>query len=386
MASPGLSSASTTASSNLHHGGSGSSSSARGSRPPTGERPSSASRPPTATSGRIAAPSPGESTPRSRASPEVPEEQGGLFDAPQIEPVENLSGENGNEVYTVLRPIDVLEGPHSAAIRHLDDDAVDLTLGDVLASSLGADWQLDRKDVNGPHGSQWPPNVSASYWVGTDVGRIIFAPLLEGDAFDLAEPGQYHQKVGEKWINWPANKIADAPRNTGGFHCCCIDTGQPNTRWDLVAKLSDFGLVLGRSTGLRVEFAALIRSDAEALVASLGDHDECRGLVVVERNMLLPQGTVLIADSAEISGEPCSQGASDVATGMGAGYYPVLVSHDDQRRVCRITTVFHESRLKKVCRRFPPGLDLGLDASRPVTRDSTLSASEIQLGVDEVLS
>lgn len=227
-----------------------------------------------------------------------------------------------------------------------------LRLEDIY-EGLVQPWLLDRRDVNSSHGSIWDDHLRADYWVSCDSGHTCFAPLLSADngrPCAFAEQGQFHREVGGVW-----RSCERSPGNAGGFHCGVVDTGQAMTTWTLVAKLADFGLVLGREAGLRVEMAALVRDDCEALVGSNGPNDECRSLFLVDR-FLLPTGRVLIADAAD-AGEDNIDGPS-VPAGIGSGYFPVLLSRDQFGQVCRISVVFHPSRARKVCRTFPPGLEM----------------------------
>lgn len=226
----------------------------------------------------------------------------------------------------------------------------DLRLDDIYGG-LVMPWQVDRKDVNQPHGSEWDADLSPDFWVSTDTGKVCFAPVPEVGGGALREVGQHYKEVGGDWRLFP--NTAEAPGNIGGFHACCARTSQTGTAWTLVAKLSDFGLVLGRDAGLRVEFAALVRDDCEAILASVGSHDECRSLFCVEQ-VVLPTGRLLLGDPAECTTGDGFDGPA-VPSGMGAGYYPVFISRDAEQQVCRITVAFHPDRAGKVCKRFPPG-------------------------------
>lgn len=288
----------------------------------------------------------------------------------------------------------------------------DLRLDDVY-QGLAMPWQIDRRDVNGPHGNGFDAvaapalegDLASDFWVSTDTGKLCFAPVSgPGSATQASEPGQYYRKVDGIWQRCVA--LADTPGNVGGFHCCCIDTLQPGTDWALVAKLSDFGIVLGRDSGLRVEFAALVRNDCEGLVASGGLHDECRSLFLVDQ-VTLPSGRVVIADAAELlelgSQSPLTNGdrmaTSDqrcvvftgaegdldgpvAPTGVGAGYYPVLVSRDADKRICRITVCYHPARVARVCRHFPPAeleTSVALDDTASDEESSASSTSSVKL-------
>lgn len=272
-------------------------------------------------------------------------------------PMQRSEPVKGPETYTLLRPDEIFSGPRSAQIRRVEDDVVDLRLDDIY-SALALPWQVDRKDVNAPHGTQWGSRIAPDYWVSSDSGRICFAPAPTGEA--LAGAGQHHKAIGDEWSCY--SDAADAPGNDGGFHCCTIDVGMPEEQWTLVAKLADFGVVLGRESGLRVEFSALVRSGSEALIASLGAHDECRSLFLVEE-LTLPAGMLLVADPAECADHNVDGPA--VPSGLGAGCYPVFVSRDEEGAICRITCVCHASRASKVSRHFPPRFSTG--DSRPAS-------------------
>lgn len=314
-------------------------------------------------------------------SPRVSDEQGSTWKAtkPQLRRSPSVKSADAapiREAYALFRPEEVLSGRQSAKLRRLEEDVVDLRLDDVY-SALSNPWQLDRNDVNGPHSSgEWTDGVSPEYCVSSDTGRICFAPV---SGRSETVQGQYHKTVTESWRSF--TQQSEAPGNVGGFHGCCIDTGQPGTRWILVARLADFGMVMGREAGLRVEFAALVRNDCEALVASVGQHDECRSLFCVDE-LCLPSGRLLLADPAELPslGTSSRQAAgsadeeeeeeeevsvSTVPCGLGAGYYPVVASRDKDNRICRVSLVFHPSRMAKICLRFPP--EISSPRSRPAS-------------------
>lgn len=261
----------------------------------------------------------------------------------------------GPETYTLFRPEEVLSGDRSTQIRRLEADMAELCLDDVYGG-LTLQWQIDRNDVNEPHGNQWNFELAVpDLWVSTDTGKVCFAPVAAKSKLAVSEAGQHHKEVGGEWCHF--TDVEQAPGNLGGFHCCCVDTLQPGTDWTLVAKLADFGLVLGREAGLRVEFAALVRNNCEAIIASLGAHDECRSLFSVGQ-VSLPSGKIMIADPAEVLN---SEGQEDcdglaVPSGMGAGYYPIFVSRDTDQKICRVTVVFHSDRAAKVSKHFPPVL------------------------------
>lgn len=313
--------------------------------------------------GRIRAPSPAR-TPTPRVATPTSGEQGEpVLVGEEMDnfwgsvPVQRSEPVRGPETYTLFRPDEIFCGPRSAQIRRLEEDVVDLRLDDIY-SALVLPWQVDRKDVNCPHGTQWDSKLTPDYWVSSDSGRLCFAPAPVGEA--LSGAGQYHKAVGEEWSCYSG--ASDAPGNDGGFHCCTIDAGAPGDEWTLVAKLADFGVVLGRESGLRVEFSALVRSDSEALIASLGSHDECRSLFLVEQ-LRLPAGMLLVADPAELA-ESTVDGPA-VPSGLGAGCYPVFVSRDEEGAICRITCACHDSRALKISRHFPPILSAG--DSRPAS-------------------
>ncbi|CAE7905676.1 STR6, partial [Symbiodinium necroappetens] len=272
------------------------------------------------------------------------------------------------ERYALFGPAEVL-GERSSDLRRIDPSVVGMSFDEVF-SSMESPWHLDRRDINQSHSCDWPP-AEPDYWCSSDAGKICFIPVPEGLQ---CRPGQYHKAVGEGWQHF--SHISRAPGNVGGFHSCCIDTAQPGSSWTLVARLADFGLVLGRDAGVRVEFAALVRDGAESLVASVGAHDECRSLFLVDK-VQLDTGKLLLADPADAadfddgrtnSAVPASSDAQDslgsepydgldgpaVPSGLGAGYYPVILSQDSLQRICRVTVVFHPSRLPKVSRNFPP--------------------------------
>eukprot|EP00929_Paragymnodinium_shiwhaense_P014721 TRINITY_DN122678_c0_g1_i1.p1 TRINITY_DN122678_c0_g1~~TRINITY_DN122678_c0_g1_i1.p1 ORF type:complete len:371 (+),score=64.53 TRINITY_DN122678_c0_g1_i1:105-1217(+) len=272
----------------------------------------------------------------------------------------------GPEAFSVFSPKEVLSGRLSARLRRLEPDVVELRLDDIYGS-MAPPWQLDRQDINGPHGTSWASSLEPDFWVSTDTGKLCFAPAQD------AQAGQYHKAD----ISWQCfTDASEAPGNAGGVHGCCIDTQLPNSQWTLVAKLADFGLALGRDAGVRVEFAALVRNDCDALIASMGVHDECRSLFMVEQ-IELPSGRVLIVDPAELNtaavGSTGFQADGPaVPSGLGAGYFPVIVSRDESQRCCRITVVFHPTRAAKVCRSFPPVLP---SVEAPAAASSSAAAS-----------
>eukprot|EP00931_Biecheleriopsis_adriatica_P068339 TRINITY_DN42309_c0_g1_i1.p1 TRINITY_DN42309_c0_g1~~TRINITY_DN42309_c0_g1_i1.p1 ORF type:complete len:306 (-),score=59.49 TRINITY_DN42309_c0_g1_i1:319-1236(-) len=296
------------------------------------------------TPGRSATPerssTPGRAPSVASDSPRVSDEQGSTWGAGAVLRRSSSKGSNGllgsGESYALFRAAEVLQGVQSAKIRRVEDDIADLYLDDIYSAS-DAPWQLDRRDINGPHSSgDLPKDWLPDFWVSSDAGKVCFAPVEGG-----CPPGQYHKHVDGDWQRWATAE--GAPGNVGGFHGCCIDTGQPGSQWTLVARLADFGLVMGRDAGLRVEFAALVRNDCEALVASVGVHDECRSLFCVDE-VLLPSGKLLLADPAELPGLGAASGAAQdppideaqeampvgdgpaVPCGLGAGYYPVMLS------------------------------------------------------------
>lgn len=257
----------------------------------------------------------------------------------------------------------------SVNLRRLDAIAVEMLFEDAYAL-LTPDWYLDRRDVNQPHSSEWP-FFSPDFWCSSDSGKVCFLPVSDALA-ELVLPGQYHKAVGEDWRCYDA---LGRPGNVGGFHGCCVDTGQPGSDWTLVARLADFGWVLDRAAGIRVEFAALVRNDSENLVASLGAHDECRALFRVA-DVRLPTGKLLLLDPADVnefggwrlpdrnaSLDLLVEDGPAVPTGLGAGYYPVVLSSDSSQSVCRISMAFHPTRASKIPKTFPPCLQPG--QSRP---------------------
>lgn len=265
---------------------------------------------------------------------------------------------DARETYALFTPQEVFESEQSAQLRRLDPSMAELQLDDVFRA-LVQPWQIDRKDVNGPHGNDWGQQHHADYWVSSDTGQVCFA-AVPSDGLESCAVGQHFKDADSRsWRHYTGHD--PAPGNEGGFHSCCIDVGhsRDGVNWTLVAKLSDFGLVLGKQAGLRVEFAALVRDDSEALIASLGSHDECRSLFFVER-MPLPTGRVVLVDPAELSSHCGAAGTSEpldgpaVPSGVGAGYYPVVLSKDASGRVCRITAVFHPERVSRISKRFPP--------------------------------
>lgn len=244
------------------------------------------------------------------------------------------------ERYALFRAEEILR---STDLRRLEPGAEDLGFHEAYEALVPRDqWYLERRNVNQPQASDWA--VAADFWCSSDSGKICFVPVS-------LESGQYHKPVGEGWR-------LGSPGNVGGFHGCCIDTGQVGSDWTLVARVADFGLVLDRAAGLRVEFAALVRDDCESLVASLGSHDECRALFRVAK-MSLPSGRVLLLDPADLHQllPPSSDSVEDgpaVPSGLGAGYYPVVLSRDAAQQICRISLVFHPTRASKISRCFPP--------------------------------
>lgn len=276
-------------------------------------------------------------------SPRVGDRQGSTW-RPEIRRVSQTRAQA--ETYTLFRTTEIFAGERSARIRRLEAEMVNLQLGDVY-DALALPWQVTRSDVNAPHGNDWEEGLVPDFWVSTDTGKICFAPLADG-AGQVSQHGQYHKTVGGEWQHFPT--ASRAPGNVGGFHACTVDTGQPGTSWTLIAKLADFGLALGRDAGLRTEFAALVRDDAEAVIASVGPHDECRSLFSVDQ-VTLERGSLLLADPAELAG--LGDGPA-VPSGIGAGYYPAFVSRDENHQICRISVVFHPGRAVKICSRFPP--------------------------------
>mmetsp|Transcript_145909 Transcript_145909/g.254550 ORF Transcript_145909/g.254550 Transcript_145909/m.254550 type:complete len:311 (+) Transcript_145909:47-979(+) len=287
-------------------------------------------------------------------SPHVGEEQGSTTQTSRLIRAETPQGP---EAHTLFRPDELFAHERSAELRRLEEDMAALRLDDIYGA-LSMEWQLDRKDINDAHGNDWDPGVKPDFWVSTDTGRVCFAAVPEV-GHDLSEPGQYHKMVGGTWQCF--HDTVAAPGNVGGVHGCSIETSQPAAQWTLVAKLADYGLVLGRDAGLRTEFAALVRNDSEAIIASVGPHDECRSLFMVDQ-VTLPVGRLALADPAELIGPEEANLAVDgpsAPAGMGAGYYPVFVSRDEEARICRVTVVFHPGRTSRVCRHFPPELEAG---------------------------
>ncbi|CAJ1339757.1 unnamed protein product [Effrenium voratum] len=296
-------------------------------------------------------------------------EQGGVWHAGPVH-----SSVDAEERYALFSPSEIFGG-RSADLRRLDAAATDMNFDDAYAASAETQelWHLDRRDVNQPHSSNWPQSAP-DYWCSSDAGKICFVPV---SAAMKCAPGQYHKRVGEDWNHY---RDASAPGNLGGFHCCCVDTEQPGSNWTLVARLADFGLVLNRDAGVRVEFAALVRNDSDSLVASLGAHDECRALFRVDE-LTLPTGKLLLADPVDIADFAMpshtaasyeDRGSDDgiddgpaVPSGLGAGYYPVVLSRDSSRRICRVTLCFHPTRLLKIPKMFPPLPSSKAESKRP---------------------
>lgn len=287
-------------------------------------------------------------------SPRVGDAQGSVT---RSSPLIRTDVAKGPETYSLFKPGDVFSDPRSAKLRRIEAEMANLRLDDIY-NALIEPWQIDRKDINDAHGTQWDSNAKANFWISSDSGKVCFA-AIPSDEHALAMGGQYHKDVGGSWKHFLAS--GDAPGNVGGFHGCCVDTLQPGSEWMLVVKLSDFGMALGRDAGLRAEFAALVRTDVEAVIASVGPHDECRSLFCVDQ-VTLPTGRVALVDPAELAVEGSGAEVADglvAPTGLGAGYYPVVLSTDSSGKICRITAVFHGSRLPKVCERFPPALPPG---------------------------
>ena len=265
--------------------------------------------------------------------------------------------ESSDERYALFTPLEIF-GRSSANLRRVDAEASDMPFEDAYAALVATQdqWYLDRRDVNQPHSSEWP-SVSPDFWCSSDCGKVCFLPVSESMSSSKSLVGQYHKAVGEEWQCYGPTT---SPGNVGGFHSCCIDTQQPGSRWTLAARLADFGSVLDRSAGVRVEFAVLVRNDSESLVASLGAHDECRALFQVSE-LSLPTGKVLLSDPADLhffapklDDDDCVEDGPAVPSGLGAGFYPVILSRDVAGKICRISLVFHPLRAGKISKTFPP--------------------------------
>lgn len=279
---------------------------------------------------------------------------------------------SSDERYALFTPLEIF-GKSGASLRRVDAEASDMLFDDAYEALVETQdqWYLDRRDVNQPHSSDWP-SFSPDFWCSTDCGKVCFLPMSDSSTSSTGSSlgmGQYHKAVGEEWQCYGAKT---SPGNVGGFHSCCVDTGQPGSDWTLVARLADFGSALDRSAGIRVEFAALVRNDSESLVASLGTHDECRALFRVA-DVSLPTGKVLLTDpadvhhfaqglatqtaassDAELLSDDCVDDGPCVPSGLGAGLYPVILSQDMSQKICRISLVFHPLRASKISKTFPP--------------------------------
>lgn len=318
---------------------------------------------------RSPSPSPGIRSPTpppiASDSPRVGDAQGSMW---RPAPLQRVPGpQDGAETYSFFRPEEVLSSPYSVRLRRLEAEVVDLRLDDVY-EDMAMPWQVNRKDVNGPFGNEWSHDTTPDFWVSTDTGKVCFAALQSIGATSSTstpgagqEQGQFHKEVGESWHHF-AHGSKEIPGDVGGFHCCCVDTGKPDAAWTLVAKLADFGQVMGRDAGMRVEFAALVRDDCEAIIASVGPHDECRSLFCVDQ-VALPTGRLLLADPAELGELGCDGPA--VPSGLGAGLYPVYISRDGHSEICRVTAVFHPARADKVCTSFAPVANAAPPAASP---------------------
>lgn len=293
----------------------------------------------------------------------------------------HMTHSSADERYALFTP-DEIFSESSVNLRRIDVEAFGMQFDDAYAALVARQdqWYLDRRDINQPHSSDWP-SLSPDFWCSSDSGKICFLPLSECSSMSSRSSfpgaGQYHKAVGDEWR---CHAPLTSPGNVGGFHSCCVDTLQPGSQWILVARLADFGSVLDRSAGVRVEFAALVRSDSESLVASLGQHDECRALFRVA-NVTLPTGKVVLSDPADAhyfagptaatshsssadlpSSEDCVEDGPCVPSGLGAGFYPVILSRDPAQKICRISVVFHPTRASKISQTFPPSR-----AQRPAT-------------------
>eukprot|EP00397_Hematodinium_sp_SG-2012_P034152 GEMP01036586.1.p1 GENE.GEMP01036586.1~~GEMP01036586.1.p1 ORF type:complete len:278 (+),score=49.27 GEMP01036586.1:124-957(+) len=255
--------------------------------------------------------------------------------------------------WTSLGPIDLFL-PECSAIRGTDDVYLPMT-------ELG-DWVVCRRSSQESHGTTWSEEAieknPALMFVTTDVGKICFVPVTKE-----AARGQYLAYDGKTSAGAPALRSASS-------HFVVVDTEQPDSTWIQLAKVSDFGFVLEREAGRRVEFLTLVREDADAIIAASDSHDECRHLYKVsETPISLPSGKVCIADILEdLELQPsfvfenmpgkniASLGApaEGVSTGIGAGAYPVIESRDQDGKMCRITVLFHPRRLSLLQTTFPP--------------------------------
>lgn len=300
-----------------------------------------------------------------KSSSDLPLDQGGVWHTGSVQVA------SSDERYALFTPPEIF-GKSGASLRRVDAEASDMSFDDAYEALVETQdqWYLDRRDVNQPHSSDWP-SFSPDFWCSTDCGKVCFHPVSDSSTSSKASSlgmGQYHKAVGEEWQCYGAKT---SPGNVGGFHSCCVDTGQPRSDWTLVARLADFGSALDRSAGIRVEFAALVRNDSESLAASLGTHDECRALFRVA-DVTLPTGKVLLTDpadvhyfvqssatkiassDAELSSNDCVDDGPCVPSGLGAGLYPVILSQDMLQKICRISLVFHPLRASKISKTFPP--------------------------------
>eukprot|EP00434_Breviolum_minutum_P033860 symbB.v1.2.029959.t1/scaffold3328.1/size58959/4 len=295
-------------------------------------------------------------------------------------PPQPLGQPRSAERYALLAPLELFgaKAEASAALRRVAPEAVELRLEEAYAAVAQEQWYLDRRDVNQPHCSDWP-SFCPDFWCSSDSGKVCFLAVSHDMVQKTASSGQYHKDVGKDWQLYEAK----APGNVGGFHSCCVDTGQPGSDWTLVARLADFGCVLDRTAGVRVEFAALVRNDSASLVASLGGHDECRALFRVA-DVHLPTGRVIMSDPADLQDFATSTSSKEpdeaiedgpcVPSGLGAGYYPVVLSRDSSQQICRISLVFHPLRVTKISKSFPPGRHSEkADKARPVLPSSQRS-------------
>jgi len=82
-----------------------------------------------------------------------------------------------SETYALFQPSEVFAGgAQSAQLRRVEAEVAELRLDDVYGG-LSTPWQVDRRDVNGPHGSEWPDSP-ADLWVSTDSGSVSFAGVV----------------------------------------------------------------------------------------------------------------------------------------------------------------------------------------------------------------
>ena len=155
------------------------------------------------------------------------------------------------------------------------------------------------------------------------------------------QPGQYHRTavVSATWVlATPAQH-----GNVGAFHRVVVDTGAPGSTWNVAVRFKSTNDDVGDGTAalMRPHWVLLCKPGYNGVVVDPSDTlDESRGLVKFG-SIESASGRLHFAESeGRESVPPFRPTTPAIFTGIGAGFYPVVVHTDPNGKVDRITVTF----------------------------------------------